>query len=140
MDRMEDRLRHQDSTGSTITDSIHDIPSDRLDIILDSLLDDTVIIHLRQNGMTILGVCIKRIQFLDTGIATMRTKAIYKNSCQVIQDSTLNLMEHFSRNHTREVSNLLLALPSMIFILNDKRSQIVYLLISYVSLVVTHKK
>ena len=99
--RLKNAIGHQDGTGSTITNSLSDIQSDGRDIILDRLLNDTIILDRLQNGMTIFGILVKCIELLNTGIRPMRTKAICKNLSKIFQNSRLNSMQGLSSNDIR---------------------------------------
>nr|DAR38352.1 MAG TPA: hypothetical protein [Caudoviricetes sp.] len=104
-----DLCRQHNRRSGAITNSLNDMTSNRLDIVLNRLLNDTMEIDIFQNGMTILGIDIESILFLHTGIGTHRAKRVCKNVRQSLQYIVLNLMQSvlidYVRNHSIFVHN-----------------------------------
>ena len=104
-----DLCRQHNCRSGTIANSLNDMTSNRLDIILDRLLNDTMEIDILQNGMAILCVDIESILFLYTGIGTHRTKRVCKNVRQSLQYIILDLVQSilidYVRNHGIFVHN-----------------------------------
>ena len=78
---IENKGRQNNCRSSTITNSFNNMTSNRFYIILNRLLDNTIIMHSTNNSMTIFSIARKSILLLNTSIRSIRTKRLRQNLC-----------------------------------------------------------